>query len=300
MCDHVFSPGDANDPAYVNLRSLETESIAAARAFVESLWDRFRGFADRHFLTEIRRNFHARFWEMYLTCALQEYANRQGIEISCPKPGPDILLEHEGNRVWVEAVIATNGEPGRPDTVVDPNPDGSARIPEEKIVLRYTNAISEKQRKYCGYLREGIVHKSDAFVIAVNGAALAYQWTQAADDAPRFLKALYPLGVYQVILDRRTGEIVGHQNEPRFSIVKATGSHVAVRPFLEQDWEGISAVLGSSANAMSYGAPLGADFQLAHNPMGRTPISDLLLPARTAWRAVLNENGGELTGHILV
>jgi hypothetical protein len=90
--------------------------------------------------------------------------------MSCPKPGPDVLLEHEGNRVWVEAVIATNGVTGRPDTVVDPNPDGSCRIPEEKIVLRYTNAISEEYRKYRAYLREGIVRETDAFVIAVNGA----------------------------------------------------------------------------------------------------------------------------------
>jgi hypothetical protein len=84
MCDRVFSPGDALDPAYLNLRSMQEAWIAPARAFVESLWDRFRGFADPHFLTEIRRDFHARFWEMYLTCALQEYATPLGIAISCP------------------------------------------------------------------------------------------------------------------------------------------------------------------------------------------------------------------------
>jgi type I restriction enzyme S subunit len=78
--------------------------------------------------------------------------------LSCPKPGPDILLEHEGNRVWIEAVEATNGVPGLTDTVIEPNPDGSGRIPEEKLVLRYTNAITEKYRKYRGYLREGIIH----------------------------------------------------------------------------------------------------------------------------------------------
>jgi hypothetical protein len=90
------------------------------------------------------------------------------------------LLERDGNRVWVEAVVATNGIPGRPDSVVEPNPDRSGKIPEEKLVLRYANAISEKYRKYRGYLRDGIIHKNDAFVIAINGAALSYKWTQAA------------------------------------------------------------------------------------------------------------------------
>ena len=105
-----------------------------------SRWDRFRRFADPHFLTEVRRGFHPRFWEMYLTCALQEFANQQGSILSCPKPGPDILLERDGSRVWVEAVVATNGIPGRPDSVAEPNPAGSGKTPEEKLVLRYANA----------------------------------------------------------------------------------------------------------------------------------------------------------------
>ena len=80
--------------------------------------------------------------------------------MSCPKPGPDIVLERDGRRVWVEAVVATNGIPGRPDSIVEPNPDASGRIPEEKLVLRYANAISEKYRKYRGYLREGIIQNN--------------------------------------------------------------------------------------------------------------------------------------------
>ncbi|HYM07252.1 MAG TPA: hypothetical protein VE377_25705 [Candidatus Dormibacteraeota bacterium] len=299
MCDRLFSLGDASDRAYVNLRDMREEWIVPAREFVESLWDHFRGFADPHFLTEVRRDFHARFWEMYLTCALQEYAAQRGAVLSCPKPGPDILLEHEGNRVWVEAVVATNGVPGLPDTVVEPNPDGSGKIPEEKLVLRYTNAIAEKYRKYRGYLREGIIHKNDAFVIAINGAALSYKWTQAERDAPRFLKAVYPLGAYQLLLDRRTGEIVGQQNEPRFSIVKASGANVATMPFLERRSRGISAILGSFADPMYHRTQLGSDFELAHNPMSRAPIADFVIPAKKAWRAVLNESGGELNGHIL-
>jgi hypothetical protein len=80
---------------------------------------------------------------MYLTCALQEYANQQGAVLSCGKPGPDILIERHGNRACVEAVVATNGVPGLPDLVAEPNPDGSGKIPEEKLVLRYADAISE-------------------------------------------------------------------------------------------------------------------------------------------------------------
>jgi len=299
MCDRLFSAGEASDPTYVNLRDLKNEWTEPAREFAESLWDRFRRFADPHFLTEVRRDFHPRFWEMYLTCALQGFAKRHGSILSCPKPGPDILLERDGSRVWVEAVVATNGIPGRPDSVIEPNPDGSGKIPEEKLVLRYANAISEKYRKYQGYLRKGIIHKNDAFVIAINGAALSYKWTQVENDAPRFLKAAYPLGTYQLLMDRQTGKIVGQQNEPRFNIVKASGANVATMTFLERRSRGISAILGSFADVMSHRPALGFDFELAHNPKSRAPIADFVIPATKAWRAVLNETGGDLTGHFL-
>jgi hypothetical protein len=298
MCDRLFSPGEASDPAYVNLRDLQEEWIIPAREFVESLWGRFREFADLHFLTEVRSNFHARFWEMYLTCALQEYAVQRGTVLSCPKPGPDILLEHEGNRVWIEAVVATNGTLGHPDAVVEPSPDG--KIPEEKLVLRYTNAIAEKYRKYRGYFKAGIIQKNDAFVIAINASALGYKFARAERDAPRFLKAIFPIGAYQVLLNRQTREIAGHQNEPRFGIVKAGGATVATMSFLERRSRGISAILASFADAGSHRAALGCDFELAHNPMSRAPIPDFVIPAKTAWRAVLNDNGGELTARTLV
>jgi hypothetical protein len=299
MYDRLFSAGEAGDPTYVNFRDLKNEWTEPAKEFAESLWDRFHRFADPHFLIEIRRDFHSRFWEMYLTCALEEFANKQGSILSCPKPGPDILLEHDGKRVWVEAVVATNGIPGRPDSVVEPNPDGSGKIPDEKIVLRYANAISEKYRKYQRYLKAGIIHKDDAFVIAINGAALSFKWTKAENDVPRFLKAVYPLGVYQLLLDIQTRKITGRQNELRFNIVKANEANVATTSFLERRSRGISAILGSSTDIMSHRQVLGYDFELAHNPMGRSPITDSVIPANKAWRTVLNETGGDLTRHIL-
>jgi hypothetical protein len=50
MCDRLFSAGEAVDPTYMNLRDLKNEWNEAAREFAESLWDRFRRFADPHFL----------------------------------------------------------------------------------------------------------------------------------------------------------------------------------------------------------------------------------------------------------
>ena len=79
-----------------------------------------------YFLTEIRRDFHARFWEMYLTCTFLQDALRLGYRVSCPKPGPDVLIEYQGRRIWIEATVATDGDPTSPDSAVE---DHSGKIP---------------------------------------------------------------------------------------------------------------------------------------------------------------------------
>jgi hypothetical protein len=296
MSPPLFSPGLATDPAYVNLRTGETEWLVAARARVESMWAQFYTFADPNFLTEIRRDFQARFWEMYLTCTLLEHAKSRGYQVSCPKPGPDILLEFQASRIWIEALTATNGTPGLPDTL---GPKGDSTNPEERIVLRYTNAIQEKYRKYLRYLRDGRVGKNDAYVVAINAANLLYKWIHAQDDAPPFVKAVYPLGYYQLLLDRVSGDIVGHQNETRSEITKASGKTVPVHAFMDRRWRGISGILCSFASP-TYTGHLGLDFELAYNPMGRTPLPPDLITAKRVWTADLNDAGGNLVGRTLI
>jgi hypothetical protein len=291
----LFSPGPATDQAFLNLRAGEQEWLLEARTRVEALWEQFYSFADPNFLTEIRRDFQARFWEMYLTCTMLQHQDR-GYQVSCPKPGPDILLEFQGSRIWIEAVTATDGTPGLPDSL---GPKVDSTNPEQKIILRYTNAIREKYRKYMGYLRNGLIRKNDAYVIAINAANLRFKGIHAADDAPPFVKALYPLGFFQLLLDRVSGDIVGHGNETRFEIAKASGNKVGVYAFLDRQSRGISAVLCSFASP-TYTGPLGLDFELAYNPMARSPLPENLITARRIWTAELNEAGGNLMASTLV
>ena len=133
------------------------------------------------------------------------------------------------------------------------------KIPEEKIVLRYTNTTDGKYRKYLGYLRDRRICRADSFVVAINAARL-YKWAQAEGDPPRFLKALYPIGPYQVVFNKRTMEFIESRNEPRFHIEKASREKVPVQAFLDKSSRGISAVLCSLADVGSHRASLGFDF----------------------------------------
>jgi hypothetical protein len=207
---HLFSLGDASDAAdyrYRYLHSDESPDACAGRLFAEHLWSQYFPYADKHFLVEIRHDFHARFWEMYLTCALLENAPAHGYSIACPKPtGPDIVLSLNGHRVWIEAVTVTNGDPEKPDSVIEPNPDPKSTFPEQKIILRYTNAITKKHKQYLKYRENGIVADGDAYIVAVNDFPLSYQWADA--EMPRVLKAVFPIGALEFLFDKETSKII--------------------------------------------------------------------------------------------
>jgi hypothetical protein len=67
----------------------------------------------------MRRRGTATRWEMYLSCALLDEEARHGYTVEYPKPWPDVLLIAERRKVWGEAIIATNWQPGKPDSVSD-------------------------------------------------------------------------------------------------------------------------------------------------------------------------------------
>jgi hypothetical protein len=71
--EDLFKDGiNAKDPAYNNLRDSKKDWMIEARTFCNQLWKNYQPYADRHFLIEIQRDFHSRFWEMYLACSFME------------------------------------------------------------------------------------------------------------------------------------------------------------------------------------------------------------------------------------
>jgi hypothetical protein len=216
----LFSPGPAASPAYCTLRDKATPEARKGNEFAEQLWTQYRPHADPHFLTEIRRDFHARFWEMYLTCTLLQQSQQHDFSVSCPKNrtgGPDICVEHRDLRIWIEAVTATDGDPTKADSVIQPPLDQGYIVPDEKIVLRYTTTIYKKHKKYLEYQNKGTVEENDAYVIAVNGFPLSYRGT----NSKRILKAVFPIGPYGFTL--HMGKVVGEGYQYRPTIYKDTG-----------------------------------------------------------------------------
>lgn len=76
----------------------------------DKLWIKYKPYADRHFLNQIRTNFHQRSWEMYVGNVLIE----KGLTIQSQNEGPDFVIN---KTAYVECVAPTKGDPTKPDSV---------------------------------------------------------------------------------------------------------------------------------------------------------------------------------------
>lgn len=249
MSDRLFTPGPASDPWYLGLRDSTDARTNQIREWCEVLWARHEPYADAHFLTEIRRDFHARFWEMYLTVTLLELGHR----IACPKPGPDVGIEVDGRRIWFEAVAPKPGDGG--DRVPPIVLNQFTAVPNEQLVLRYLNAINNKlTEQFPRWRAAGIVADGDALVIAINPRSLGRDVLDSTP--PRILQAAFPMGAPYATLDSEGGGVLGEGYTDRPAIRKRSGNEVRTGAFLEPTGVDLSGLLCSRADASTPAATL--------------------------------------------
>jgi hypothetical protein len=260
----LFHSGNAH-PAYCNLR--DSAENTKWRAFCERLWERYQPYADRHFLDEIRVQFHQRFWEMYLAVTFLE----RGCELHRHKDGgPEFGIDICDRRYWFDAIAPNPGE--GPDAVpqFEFNRPIASKVPEEQIVLRLTSALAAKRAKWKKDLDGGLVSERDGFIVAMNDRAIRCPWLWGG--MPYIVKALYGFGPLLMYFDRRTREVVDTKNLHRPRIAKASGSGISSQPFAAGECPEVSAILHSSVDAADLPGVLGADFMILHNREPNVPL----------------------------
>jgi hypothetical protein len=246
---------------------LDNPNLENERRFIESLWERYEPYADRQFRTEIKFNFHRRYWEMYLACSLMECE----LELMPrdKEKGPDLCLQLNKSRVWIEAVAPSGGQ--GPDAITEralnPNEVDCFSVPEKQIILRYLSSIKEKQERYTAYLEDGTISPSEPYIIAINGRRVPYSYSDSDDEIPIIVKAVLPFGQYVVKVDFDKNEIVDQRYTYRAHVEKANKAKVATRFFLDRESSGISGILFSNSDLLNRPQQLGADFIYIHNPL---------------------------------
>jgi hypothetical protein len=242
----------ALDETYLVLRDDTHETIVKAREFVEGLWQRFEPHADTNFRDEFKLHCQDRFWEMYLTVSLAEWATKSGYTMTCPKPGPDIRIQMPKQTVWVEAVSASPGQSGSANEVMRPPPRTVYTPPLNLMIARITNAVDEKRNKLTKYIANSIVGPSDTFLIAVNTGALPVSYRYMTGHCPLALRAMLPVGDLVLILDQETKRVVGQELKYNSSVAKLSGAAVSTEAFLNDEYRGVSAVLHSDADFANF------------------------------------------------
>lgn len=263
----LLKPGKNSCTAYKNIWSGSRSPEKSTRELFYQLWGKFYPHADPHFVTEFQKDLDARFWEMYLTVLIGEK-----YKVKSASKGPDIqILENENTLAWVEAVIATAGDPVLPDSV--PEMQFGTGIgqptPEDKIILRLTSALKSKLDVHKKYLKNNILTQDQPFVIAINGSPI--RWMGGSEHR-RILKALFPIGEEYVTFDQSTNSLSHSQFNYRGVINKENGAGVPVDSFFNADYELVSGVVYSSKDCCNIPRECGSEIVYIHNPFAKNPL----------------------------
>lgn len=260
----------AKNPLYNIIRDEEDEPCnIEIRLFIEDLWKRYQPYADPHFRQQIQVDIHARFWEMYLTCAFLDKSLH--VKNEDRGRGPDILIEDGTSRIWVEAIAPSSGADGNPDQVPDFENGVPTPVPDEQIIIRYRSAIREKfDNKYRDYLAAGYVSYSDPYVIAINSCKI--RAAIGDTEPPQIVKAVFPVGLRKITISNETKKIVDLGFQVRTAIKRSSGAEISTDLFLNQSYQNLSGIIFSRASVGRLVEPLGADFIFIHNPLAKNPV----------------------------
>jgi len=269
MNDKLFIPGAyVGDKLYGIIRDAENNTYEGNfRLCCEELWIKYRPFADTDFRDQLKQDFNARVWEMYLMCALLEQSLQ--VKMKRTNKGPDILIEHQGHKIWFEAITPGMGAEVNPDRVPTTKLGKVFTIPDEQITLRYCSAICEKWDKYIRYRKNSVVAVNDAYIIALNSSKIDLAFDH---DIPRILKALFPIGDKFYTVDRNTKTIIDTGHKFRPAIQRSSGAGVTTQIFNDPTYSGISAVLYSRAGVSKLPLKTGEDFVFVHNPLATSKV----------------------------
>jgi hypothetical protein len=258
-----FVDGPCEDIGYRNTR--DHPHSTRHKEFAEGLWTQFHRLADPHFREDARTHFLQRFWEMYLAVTLLNHGFslcRHGDE------GPEFYAPVGNRRIWFEAMA-----PG-PGNGLDQVPQlvfgEMTKVPTEQILLRFTNALDTKHKRYDAALAKGIISPEDSYVLAINSRGI--RQTSHSSPMPRFIQAFLPFGQPAVEVDVNTFEQKDSFYEYRPVVPKQNGSLVSTRAFLDAEACFCSAILHSTVDCANHPDYLGGDFSILHNPKAQHPI----------------------------
>lgn len=253
----------------------------------DKLWIKYRSYADRHFLNQIRTNFHQRSWEMYIGNVLLE----KGLIMRSRNEGPDFVID---NTAYIECIAPTKGDSSRPDSVPEmfvasmPEEISVQNVPVDKMILRITQAVKDKAlNQYDNWKSKKWFDSKIPFVIAINTGDLAHV---EDPNMPNVLKALFGFQFMQINI--KTGSTTfSHRDK----IEKTNSEPVPVNYFVNENFSFVSGVIFSNKTILNHPENIGEDCIFVNNPFASNPIDETFSESFNKWNVSRDENGIKLT-----
>lgn len=265
---------EKEDLLYSRLRDYP-EHYSKQREQIAWLWSIYERYAPHRFLDEVQQSgcFHQRWWEMYCCVGLSNILVSPDFITNKNDDGPDFMINlSDGKRLIVEAVAPQlgNGDDKLNRMTLDDDDVQVSSLPEEKFLLRLTNAIKSKNDQFIRNSKKEVVLKDDYLIIAISTCGLGYN---SLMDFPVIapLKILKSKG--DLYINLSNGERGIASREP---IIKNSGMSVDVNMFDHEEMNIISAILYSNTDPLNSPNEPENTFHLIKNPNAINSIDHLI------------------------
>ena len=265
--------GDNLDAAYLNLRSGRHPADRQIVEKLESMWARYEPYADPHFVAAFARDPDARFWEMFLGCAILDAGKALLLATERPRRGgrPDLCIVEGDRRLWIEAIAPDRGQPG-----TDQVPELVTRsrvtldeLPARQVQLRITSALLTKMKAFQDYLCNGVVSAHDVRMVAVGAARFSIY--ASGTTFPLALSAVFPIGSEFVTFDRDTLEVISRGFQPSFKIPRSQASYIPRTAFIDPMFSCVSGLIWSRVGMGNMDRTV-RPLSFIHNPLAEAPL----------------------------
>jgi hypothetical protein len=237
---------------------------------LDVLSDWARGFADRDgkFVEELQTTFNSAFWELYLFAVFKKY----GLTVDFSKARPDFCVPDRN--LIVEATVASNAHGGEPEYArrgKSPPPDLNEF--NFNSILRLSNSLSEKHKKYIQSYAQLDHVKGQSYVVAVASFDQPFSFVACQRPIEAVLHGYYVDEERFIATQGREGRLEGEQLQRVF---KENGSPVELAIFSSPAYSEISAVIFSSCATLGKVRALspGGHFKFPHPWPGQNPPLD--------------------------
>lgn len=222
MSIRLFEPLVEESRQHPNFRTIMRPGNGFA---LDVLSDWARGFEDRDgkFVEEFQTTFNSAFWELYLYAVFKKY----GLAVDFSHARPDFCIPESG--LVVEAAVASNAKDEEPEHArrgKEPPPDLNAF--NFKSILRLSNSLTEKHKKYTQSYAQLDHVKEQSYVIAVTSFDRPFSFVACQRPIEAVLHGYYVDEERHIATNGREGRLEGEQLQRVF---KDNGSPVELGLF---------------------------------------------------------------------